>query len=111
MRTSTIKATRLFDTPEPEPDNRRKGAKGDQYKLRPREPLVFVCENMDLALYDSEIATITEAWKAGVHIAEIAERIGRSDVDEMAIILIGLGHRGRIGERPGGYAGMEGVAV
>jgi len=102
MRQAIIKATQLFDTPAPEP--KRPGATGDKCKIRPAERLVFVCENMDLTIYDSEVEAVIADWKAGLHLADIAERIGR-DPDEMAIIIIGLGHRGRLGERPGGYAG------
>ena len=102
MRTNIIKATRLFDTPEPAP--RRDGPKGDKCKLRPPEPLYTAGNELDWTWYAREVAQVIEAYNTGASGVEIAAQLKRREI-EIFVLLDDLLRYKRIRKRKGGWWG------
>lgn len=66
----------------------------------------LILRNVDLFWPREDEAKVIEMWKRGVHVADIAETVGR-DVDEVGLLLYEQGMQGYIGHRPGGVLGSE----
>ena len=88
----------------------------DIYKLRPREELVVVLEDLDFSWFQSEINQVAEMWEEGASLAEIAATVRpprrglktKADTeDEVALLIFHLAREGRIEPRTGGLWGKE----
>ncbi len=76
----------------------------DKIKLRPKEELVIVLEDLDFSWYKYEIEKVKKLWIYGWHIADIAKYIKR-DQDEVAALIMHLARKGEIQKRKGGIFG------
>jgi len=76
----------------------------DIRKLRPQEELYIACTDMDFSWKQAEIDYVIQEWKAGTHISDIADGLGR-DVDEVAILLMDLARKRKILPRENGVFG------
>jgi len=81
-------------------------ARPDRLKLRPKNELVIVLEDLDFSWFPHEIEKVKRFWAFGWHIADIAKQVKR-DQDEVAILIIHLARRNKIGRRRGGVFGWR----
>lgn len=82
----------------------RPKGKRDKAKLSPPEPLHIALEDMDFTWYADEVGQVARWWAEGLPLEAMAARLGR-EMDEVGILLIDLGRRGKIRERDGGVYG------
>ncbi len=78
----------------------------DKTKLRPQVLLYTALSdgNFDFTWYPHEVTTVINRWNEGSHISDIAEELDR-DTDEVAVLIIDLARKGKIGRREGGVYG------
>jgi len=76
----------------------------DMKKYRPDEQLYIAFEAFDFSWYKKEVERVIRYWKYGLSLAEIGKRINR-DLDEIAILLMDLGRKGKIKPRKNGIWG------
>lgn len=68
----------------------------------------IACLDLNFGWRPFDVARVSEAWKAGMHVADIAAMV-RRDCDEVAVLCIDLARKGEIEPRPGGvYGGRKG---
>ena len=76
----------------------------DIKKWRPQEELYIALSELDFSWYHAEVERVRKLWAYGLHIAEIAERLGR-DVDEVAVLIMDLARKNKIRRRKNGVLG------
>ncbi|MBO8136779.1 MAG: hypothetical protein H0Z40_01370 [Desulfotomaculum sp.] len=86
------------------------------YKLRPRDELVVILDDLDFSWHEEEINRVVDMWNEGYSISEIVREIRpprsglktkRDAEDEVALLIFHLAREGRIEPRPGGVWGKE----
>ncbi len=80
----------------------------DKTKLRPQALLYTALGdgNFDFTWYPHEVTDIIRMWEKGRHISDIAEAVDR-DTDEVAVLIIDLARKGKIGYRENGVYGIR----
>ena len=76
----------------------------DKAKLRPVDELHIALQELDFSWYPVQVSKVIRLWDGGMDIRDIADQVGR-DGDEVFLLLMDLGRRGRIKPREGGVFG------
>ncbi len=77
----------------------------DKLKLRPKpQYIAFLDGEIDLAWDYPNYHQVIRLWKLGTSIQDMAKELNR-DPDEVLVLLIDLGHKGKIDVRQGGVYG------
>lgn len=72
-----------------------------KYMTKKRRNLYIPLENYDLVFDESEVTRMKKLWKENKTLAEIAEEMGRHEV-EIAVLIMDQGDKKRITKRPMG---------
>lgn len=81
--------------------------KRDDKKVRPKSELYIALTDIDFSFYEEEIEEVIDSWEDGEHISDIAEKLDR-EVDEIAVLIIDLGRKGKLERRRNGVYGSSG---
>lgn len=79
----------------------------DRLKLRPKpQYIAFLDGEIDLAWDYPDYHKLINMWQLGANIKDIAKELDR-DPDEVLVLLIDLGHKGKIEQRERGVYGRH----
>ena len=78
----------------------------DKAKLRPVDELHIALQDLDFSWYPVQVQEAKKLWKEGWGVDEIAQKVGREG-DEVFLLLLDLGRKGRIKPREGGVFGYQ----
>lgn len=82
------------------------GKMAKDYMKRKRLQTYIACEDFDFTWDRTEVARFRELWRSGVSIVDIAEELGRHQV-EVGILAFDQAELTRINPRVGGMLGTE----
>ncbi|MHB1420820.1 MAG: hypothetical protein ACYCX4_14785, partial [Bacillota bacterium] len=77
----------------------------DISKLRPKEPLYTMLEDLDFSWYAGQVQQVIGWWNEGISIFEMGICLAR-DPDEIAMLIMDLARQGRIQKRETGALGV-----
>lgn len=70
--------------------------------------IYVACEDLNFVWNEDQLQDVIDLWNFGVPIDYMARHLGREQ-EEVVILAIDLSRKGRIGSRPGGLMGAEGM--
>jgi hypothetical protein len=77
----------------------------DKLRLRPQSELIIALDDLEFSWFPEEAALVQKMWEAGLHIADIAEKVDRDDPDEVALLIMHFARQGKIQLRKSGVFG------
>lgn len=78
----------------------------DLKQYRPGEEIYIACYDMNFSWLQQDVKKVIRLWEYGLSLKEMGKHL-RRDLDEIAILLMDLGRKGKIKPREGGVYGQK----